>query len=137
VKLNRGDACCHHYGQQGSERQSFRRIQSVVVKANEDLPQNKGNADFSEYPQAYAMELQVVRKGAKQFNENKDRENIDHQLPIYGIYETVRKAVAGYAAAGLVIGPDLQCTPSPDRRHRSTDMNHLALLPAATPEYSS
>jgi len=50
------------------------------------------------------MELQVVREGAKQFNENKDRENIDNQLPIDAINDSERKAMGGHTTAQGIRG---------------------------------
>src|ERR1019366_5787462 len=72
LKFDSGDPCTHQYRQQDRESQNLGPIHAMAVKANKDLPQNKRNADFCQHPQADAMELQIVREGAEQFDQNKD-----------------------------------------------------------------
>ena len=65
----------------------------MAVKADKYLPQDKRNANFGQHPQADTMELQVIRKGAKQFDQDKDRKYVDNQLAVDAINDSDRKVI--------------------------------------------
>ena len=81
----------------------------MVIKADENFPQNKGNAHLRQHPQADAMEFQIIRESAEQLDQGEDGQNID---------KVARHAVD--QPMGKRVGQD----PSAHRMDAGHDVNH-------------